>query len=162
MSKVTDAMYEAGLNYLKGRGTAWCVSDLYKAMSAAKVADEIGTLINHEHEPHCCGCWVLRYDDAGLNAVCNECGETRDLIALLAQPEDGDTVPRSRYDVACQQYTELRLEFDAKLRAIVEECAKECEAQKKRWLRGEQPHTISDHDACAAAIRAQLPQRDQS
>jgi hypothetical protein len=91
MTKVTDAMYEAGMKYLNGRGTAWCVTDLYKAMKSAEAVSEIHAPISHEMEPHCCGCWIIRYDVDGLNAICNECGETRDLIALLAQspqPED--------------------------------------------------------------------------
>jgi hypothetical protein len=84
------------------------------------------------------------------------------LAALEAASPEGreqeDTVPRSRYNVACDQYNELKQNFERRLIAVVEECAKECERQKKRWHRGEQTQTISDHDACAAAIRASLPQ----
>lgn len=41
--------------------------------------------INHEREPHCCGCWVLYRDDKTVFAKCNECGEYRDIIDLLAK-----------------------------------------------------------------------------
>lgn len=63
---------------------------------------KIGTMINHEHDPHCCGCWVIRYDSDGLNAVCNECGETRDLIPLLAdkQPTEVGTLEQRWRDSA--------------------------------------------------------------
>ena len=45
----------------------------------------IETLLNHEAEPHCCGCWIIEYgnDDVGLRAICNECGKVVDLIPLL-------------------------------------------------------------------------------
>lgn len=33
--KPTQAMYDAGMKYLHGRGTAWCINDLYRAMVAA-------------------------------------------------------------------------------------------------------------------------------
>ena len=36
----TNAMYHAGLDYLNGRGTAWCVIDLYKAMYRAHAPKE--------------------------------------------------------------------------------------------------------------------------
>jgi hypothetical protein len=42
------------------------------------------TLIHHETTPDCCGCWNIVYDKDGLNAVCNECGKTLDLIAKLS------------------------------------------------------------------------------
>lgn len=35
VSVPTEAMYEAGMKYLRGKGTAWSVNDLYKAMAAA-------------------------------------------------------------------------------------------------------------------------------
>jgi hypothetical protein len=34
---VTQEMYEAGLKYLHGRGTAWCCTDLYLAMEDERV-----------------------------------------------------------------------------------------------------------------------------
>jgi hypothetical protein len=37
---VTQQMYEAGLRYLNGRGTAWCCTDLYLAMEAERVKGE--------------------------------------------------------------------------------------------------------------------------
>lgn len=36
---VTDKMYRAGLNYIIGRGTAWCVTDLYLAMEDVRVVE---------------------------------------------------------------------------------------------------------------------------
>jgi hypothetical protein len=47
------------------------------------MTEKIHTLINHEREPHCCGCWIIEagYD---LVASCNECGEVRDLSQVLA------------------------------------------------------------------------------
>lgn len=47
---------------------------------------EFHTRVNHERDPHCCGCWSIT--DEGpekLAAVCNECGERRDLVRLLCQ-----------------------------------------------------------------------------
>jgi len=32
LSNPTDAMYEAGMSHLAGKGTAWCINDLFKAM----------------------------------------------------------------------------------------------------------------------------------
>jgi len=49
---------------------------------------EIGTLIHHETEPHCCGCWIIQYGDNAnyiINAVCNECGKVVDLMPMLKQ-----------------------------------------------------------------------------
>jgi hypothetical protein len=37
---VTQQMYEAGMKYLHGRGTAWCCTDLYLAMEAQRVKGE--------------------------------------------------------------------------------------------------------------------------
>ena len=37
----TDAMYWAGVDYLKDRGTAWCVIDLYKAMYRAHAQGKV-------------------------------------------------------------------------------------------------------------------------
>jgi hypothetical protein len=38
------------------------------------------TAINHERDPHCCGCYSVGRD---LIATCNECGHTIDLKAAL-------------------------------------------------------------------------------
>ena len=35
---VTQQMYDAGMKYLHGRGTAWCCTDLYLAMEDARIA----------------------------------------------------------------------------------------------------------------------------
>lgn len=47
-------------------------------------AQKISAPISHETDPHCCGCWVISYDDDGLTAKCNECGETHDLVPMLS------------------------------------------------------------------------------
>lgn len=44
---------------------------------------EIKPPISHEKIPHCCGCWIIRHDERGLNAICNECDKIVDLITLL-------------------------------------------------------------------------------
>ena len=36
---VTQKMYEAGMKYLRGRGTAWCCTDLYLAMEDQRVKE---------------------------------------------------------------------------------------------------------------------------
>jgi len=69
------------------------LANTVRAMSpppdAAEI-DEIGTLLNHETVPHCCGCWVIQYgnNDVVLRARCNECGKTVDLLSLLTTPPD--------------------------------------------------------------------------
>lgn len=51
---------------------------------------EIKTALNHgwlddNKEEHCCGCWhVVSGHWQDLRAICNECGEERDLAPLLA------------------------------------------------------------------------------
>ncbi len=53
--------------------------------------DKFATWINHgfknadgSERDHCCGCWIIVAEDAqDLRAVCNECGEERDLAPLL-------------------------------------------------------------------------------
>jgi hypothetical protein len=55
--------------------------------------DVIHTLYHHSHNKdgslrseHCCGCWNVVYDDAGLWLRCNECSETKDLSLLVDPP----------------------------------------------------------------------------
>jgi hypothetical protein len=36
---VTQQMYEAGMRYLRWKGTAWCVTDLYLAMDDTRVSE---------------------------------------------------------------------------------------------------------------------------
>ena len=57
--------------------------------------DEIATLISHETEPHCCGCWIIHYGrDGGLSAYCNECRKSVDIVELLRYlPEDDYVCP---------------------------------------------------------------------
>jgi hypothetical protein len=43
-----------------------------------------GTWINHEREPHCCGCFVIHWNAGEPIAVCNECNHTVNLLAALA------------------------------------------------------------------------------
>lgn len=53
--------------------------------------NEVRTMLNHETEPHCCGCWTIQYGDNAvyaLNAVCNECGKVVDLMPALTPPTD--------------------------------------------------------------------------
>ncbi len=38
------------------------------------------TAINHERDPHCCGCWNIHQHEV----VCNECGERRQLSAIFS------------------------------------------------------------------------------
>ena len=45
---------------------------------------EISGPWNHETEPHCCGCWIIRADTNGPYALCNECGFRIDILPLLA------------------------------------------------------------------------------
>ncbi len=57
----------------------------------------LSTNINHQRDPHCCGCWKItfnpEYDKSialgvpghwygAIVLVCNECGEVHDLDAL--------------------------------------------------------------------------------
>jgi hypothetical protein len=39
-----------------------------------------------QREKHCCGCWDVSYNDDGLNVVCNECGEVRDVESTVLVP----------------------------------------------------------------------------
>lgn len=55
--------------------------------AATVYANVLQTAINHEREPHCCGCFNIRL--AGMQtveAVCNECGHTVDLSPHSAGP----------------------------------------------------------------------------
>lgn len=44
------------------------------------------TMISHAREPHCIGCYVIRWNDGELVAQCNECGATVALLDGLASP----------------------------------------------------------------------------
>lgn len=54
---------------------------------AAVVRRDLQTGINHRRDPHCIGCWHIQAADktinANINALCNECGEVRDITAFL-------------------------------------------------------------------------------
>lgn len=53
--------------------------------------EDMETWFNHGYKnadgserDHCCGCWVIRaHTIANVEAVCNECGEVRDLMPVL-------------------------------------------------------------------------------
>ena len=69
--KPTDAMYEAGMNYLKDKGTAWCINDLFEAMWKAM---PLGTNmpVHLDLLSDCCGF----FNDLKPNGLyCNECGK---------------------------------------------------------------------------------------
>lgn len=44
-----------------------------------------GTWINHETEPHCCGCYVIHWNSGSPLARCNECGHTKEFLAETAK-----------------------------------------------------------------------------
>lgn len=73
-------------------GNITAIEIIRLAQYAEKCAtlDEIGTLLNHETEPHCCGCWTIQYgnNDIGLRAECNECSKTIDLLPFLKTNKD--------------------------------------------------------------------------
>lgn len=55
-----------------------------QALQAQEAVKE--TTINHSRDPHCCGCYVIRWNDGELVAQCNECGATVALLDGLASP----------------------------------------------------------------------------
>jgi hypothetical protein len=69
-------------------------ADALAAMNAQGKADTfpIYTMINHEKEPHCCGCYNIELNNGDLLAKCNECGYEVCLLELLLQgkAEGGD------------------------------------------------------------------------
>lgn len=89
----------------------------------------IHTMINHVHEPHCCGCWNINPDS--LIATCNECGATRDVAEFLsAQPA---SVPDGIYTLPTLWRTvdpgdEAQSEFDKGYEQASRECADELES----------------------------------
>lgn len=64
---------------------------------AAVMRRDLQTGINHRHDPHCIGCWHIQAADktinANINAVCNECGEVRDITLFLEKVDAGSAEP---------------------------------------------------------------------
>jgi len=56
------------------------------------------TTINHDREPHCCGCYNITWCNGDPLATCNECGVTVELLDQLSRPAadagDGEHVRR--------------------------------------------------------------------
>lgn len=80
--------------------------------------DEIGTLINHETTPHCCGCYTVQYGNkVGLRLICNECGHTVDLLTYVRASQS----PRlTDAQVAALHIAQLRCKEEGSLTDVVE------------------------------------------
>lgn len=61
-----------------------------QSLQAQEVVKE--TTINHARDPHCCGCYVIRWNDGDPVAVCGECGVQVALLDRLVSgaPEGGE------------------------------------------------------------------------
>lgn len=60
----------------------------------------VETMINHTRDPHCIGCYVIRWNDGAPVAECNECRATvalLDGLAFPAQPSDARDAARYRW-----------------------------------------------------------------
>jgi len=54
------------------------------------VGGVVETMINHTRDPHCIGCYVIRWNDGAPVAECNECRATVALLDGLASPAQAD------------------------------------------------------------------------
>jgi len=68
------------------------LAEAVQALQAQEVVKE--TTINHARDPHCCGCYVIRWNDGDPVAVCGECGVQVALLDRIVSgaPEGGDTM----------------------------------------------------------------------
>jgi len=84
--KIPDRMYEAGMKYMIGKGTAWCINDLFEVMWKAIPYDSFP--VHAEFMSNCCGIFDELTQD-GL--ICNECRMTLDeAIEKQYQPRSYD------------------------------------------------------------------------
>ena len=68
------------------------LAEAVQALQAQEVVKE--TTINHARDPHCCGCYVIRWNDGDPVAVCGECGVQVALLDRIVSgaPEGGEWV----------------------------------------------------------------------
>lgn len=66
------------------------LAEAVQALQAQEVVKE--TTINHARDPHCCGCYVIRWNDGDPVAVCGECGVQVALLDRIVSgaPEGGE------------------------------------------------------------------------
>jgi len=66
------------------------IAEAVQALQAQEVVKE--TTINHARDPHCCGCYVIRWNDGDPVAVCGECGVQVALLDRIVSgaPEGGE------------------------------------------------------------------------
>lgn len=60
------------------------------ALQPSVGGEVVETMINHARDPHCIGCYVVRWNDGAPVAECNECGATVALLDGLASPAQAD------------------------------------------------------------------------
>ena len=75
------------------------LAEAVQALQAQEVVKE--TTINHARDPHCCGCYVIRWNDGDPVAVCGECGVQVALLdRLVSGAPEGEwvLVPREPTD----------------------------------------------------------------
>lgn len=75
------------------------VREAATALQPSVGGEVVETMINHARDPHCIGCYVVRWNDGAPVAECNECGATvalLDGLASLAQADGFVLVPVAR------------------------------------------------------------------